>query len=349
MPVRPVDQKRARQSGRGRDADSPSAIPARGWVDVMWRVWDGLNEDRLLLVGAGAAFFMLLALFPALAAFVSLYGFVADPKTIADHIAFLGGVLPSGGLEIINSQLRSLVTQNTNALSFGFFSGLAITLWSANSGVKSLFEGMNVVYGEDEKRGIIVLNLLSLAFTVGAMLIGIVLIVSVGIVPAALAVLRLDGWTETLVSVLRWPLLLVLVWFSITVLYRYGPSRQDAKWRWLSWGATLATVVWVVASWGFSFYLQNFADYNATYGTLGAVIGFMIWTWISVVIVLVGAELNAELEHQTAKDSTTGPPKRMGSRGAVMADTVGKAADEDARAAAARRKKRRKPARKRSG
>ena len=144
------------------------------------------------------------------------------------------------------------------------------------------------------------------------MLIGILLIVSVGIVPAALAVLRLDGWTETLVSVLRWPLLLLLVWFSITVLYRYGPSRQDAKWRWLSWGATLATVVWVVASWGFSFYLQNFADYNATYGTLGAVIGFMIWTWISVVIVLVGAELNAEMEHQTAKDFDHRPAQAHG-------------------------------------
>ena len=246
-------------------------------------------------------------------------------------------MLPSGGLEIINNQLKSLAAQDTDALSVGFFVGLAVALWSANSGLKSLFEGMNVAYGETEKRGIIKLNLLSLAFTMGAMLVGIELIVSVGIVPAALAVLRLDQWTEILVSTLRWPLLLLVIGIGITVLYRFGPSREKAKWRWLTWGTALATIVWIVASWAFSFYLQNFADYNATYGTLGAVIGFMIWTWISVIILLTGAELNAELEHQTAKDSTTGSPKKMGSRGAVMADTVGKAAEEDAARSAMRK------------
>ena len=299
-------------------------------MDVFWRVWEGVSEDRLLLVAAGTTFFLLLALFPALAAFVSLYGFVADPGTIAEHIAFLGGVLPSGGMEIISGQLQSLADQNSSALSVGFLSGLAIALWSANSGIKSLFEGMNVAYGETEKRGFVKLNLLSLAFTLGAIVIGIGLIASVGVVPALLALLRLDGWAEILISVLRWPLLLLMVGAGMIVIYRYGPSRERAKWRWLTWGGVVATVVWVAASIGFSFYLQNFADYNATYGTLGAVIGFMMWTWISVIILLVGAELNAELEHQTAKDSTTGPPRELGARGAVMADTVGKAADDDA-------------------
>ena len=336
MSDHPEDLKRAQQSGRGRDAETPSEIPAKGWADILWRVWEEFSEDRILLVAGGTTFYLLLALFPALAAFVSLYGFVADPVTIAEHIAFLGGVLPSGGLEIINNQLKSLAAQDTDALSVGFFVGLAVTLWSANSGLKSLFEGMNVAYGETEKRGIIKLNLLSLAFTMGAMLVGIGLIVSVGIVPAALAVLRLDHWTEILVSTLRWPLLLLVIGIGITVLYQFGPSREKAKWRWLTWGAALATIVWIVASWAFSFYLQNFADYNATYGTLGAVIGFMIWTWISVIILLIGAELNAELEHQTAKDSTTGSPKKMGSRGAEMADTVGKAAEEDAARSAMR-------------
>jgi membrane protein len=325
-----LHEQRARQAGRGRDAEKPSEIPARGWMDVFWRVWEGVSEDRLLLVAAGTTFFLLLALFPALAAFVSLYGFVADPGTIAEHIAFLGGVLPSGGMEIISGQLQSLADQNSSALSVGFLSGLAIALWSANSGIKSLFEGMNVAYGETEKRGFVRLNLLSLAFTLGAIVIGIGLIASVGVVPALLALLRLDGWAEILISVLRWPLLLLMVGAGMIVIYRYGPSRERAKWRWLTWGGVVATVVWVAASIGFSFYLQNFADYNATYGTLGAVIGFMMWTWISVIILLVGAELNAELEHQTARDSTTGPARELGNRGAVMADTVGKAADDDA-------------------
>ena len=328
--ARLLDKNRARQPGRGRDADAPVEIPARGWHDVFWRIWTGFNEDRIMLVAAGATFYLLLALFPALAAFVSLYGFVADPTTIAEHIAFLGGVLPSGGLEIINGQLQSLIDQDAEALSAGFLLGLAIAFWSANSGIKSLFEGMNIAYGETEKRGFVMLNVLSLTFTMGAIFVGIGLIISVGIVPTALALLRLDQWTEILIRVLRWPLLLVMIGIGMTVLYRFGPSREKAKWRWLTWGSVLATIVWLIASWAFSYYLQNFADYNATYGTLGAVIGFMMWTWISVIILLVGAELNAELEHQTARDSTIGPPLPMGDRGAFMADTVGKASDAPA-------------------
>ncbi len=165
-----------------------------------------------------------------------------------------------------------------------------------HSGIKSLFEGMNIAYDETEKRGLVMLNVLSLTFTMGAIFVGIGLIISVGIVPTALALLRLDQWTEILIRVLRWPLLLVMIGIGMTVLYRFGPSREKAKWRWLTWGSVLATIVWLIASWVFSYYLQNFADYNATYGTHGAVIGFMMWTWISVIILLVGAELNAELD-----------------------------------------------------
>ena len=183
------DETSGDQVGRGRLADTPSEIPAQGWTDILWRVWAGFNEDRILLIAAGTTFYLLLALFPALAAFVSLYGFVADPNTIAEHIAFLGGVLPAGGMDIINNQLKALAAQETDALSTGFLLGLAIALWTANSGIKSIFDGMNVAYGEHEKRGIIRLNLLSFAFTLGALFIGIGLIISVGIVPAALCIL----------------------------------------------------------------------------------------------------------------------------------------------------------------
>ncbi|MBA3448232.1 MAG: YihY/virulence factor BrkB family protein [Pseudaminobacter sp.] len=315
-------------SGRGRDAEWPSAIPAPGWRDIGWRIWEEVTEDRVLLIAAGATFYLLLALFPALAAFVSLYGFVADPLTVADHISHLGGLLPSAGLDIIRQQLEALATQNDNALGIGFLTGLAIALWSANNGIKALFDAMNVAYEETEKRGFIRLNLISIAFTLGAILIAIVLLLAVGVVPAVLAYLQLGGWVELLIAWARWPILLLAVVTGISLIYRYGPSRQPQKWRWLSWGAIMATLVWLAASWGFSFYLQNFADYNATYGSLGAVIGLMTWTWMSVIILIVGAEFNAEMQHQTARDSTTGEPKPMGERGAVVADTLGKTSEE---------------------
>jgi membrane protein len=316
------------QAGRGRNADWPSEIPATGWWDIGWRVWDEVGKDRVMLVAAGVTFYLLLALFPALAAFVSLYGFVADPATVADHVSYLGGLLPSAGVEIIRRQLEALASQDEQALGIGFLIGLGIALWSANNGVKALFDAMNIAHEEVEKRGFVKLNLMSIAFTIGALLIGIGLILTVGAVPAMLAYLRLDAWAETLIAVGRWPVLLVAILTGISLIYRFGPSRRAPKWRWLSWGAALATVVWVGASWAFSFYLQNFADYNATYGSLGAVIGLMMWTWISVIILIVGAEINAEMEHQTKRDSTVGEPKPMGERGAVVADTLGKTAEE---------------------
>jgi membrane protein len=321
-------ENRPSEQGRGREATTPSAIPWRGWKDILWRVWSEIGEDRIMLVAAGVTFYLLLALFPALAAFVSLYGFVADPKTIADQVAYLGGVLPSGGLDMIRGQLQALANASGKALSFGFVVGFLVALWSANSGIKAIFEAMNVAYEEEEKRSFIWLNLLSLAFTLGAMVVGILMVVIVGVVPAVLAFLHLGGLTEVLVRVLRWPLLLIAVAVVISIIYRYGPSRERAQWRWINWGAAVAAVVWLVASVLFSWYLQNFANYNATYGSLGAVIGFMMWTWISVLILLAGAELNSEIEHQTARDSTTGKPVERGERGAVMADTIGAAQDK---------------------
>lgn len=321
-------ENRPSEQGRGREATTPSAIPWRGWKDILWRVWSEIGEDRIMLVAAGVTFYLLLALFPALAAFVSLYGFVADPKTIADQVAYLGGVLPSGGLDMIRGQLQALANASGKALSFGFVVGFLVALWSANSGIKAIFEAMNVAYEEEEKRSFIWLNLLSLAFTLGAMVVGILMVVIVGVVPAVLAFLHLGGLTEVLVRVLRWPLLLIAVAVVISIIYRYGPSRERAQWRWINWGAAGAAVVWLVASVLFSWYLQNFANYNATYGSLGAVIGFMMWTWISVLILLAGAELNSEIEHQTARDSTTGKPVERGKRGAVMADTIGAAQDK---------------------
>jgi membrane protein len=314
-------------AARGRDAQWPSAIPAQGWKDIGWRVWANVNAHRVMLIAAGVTFYLLLALFPALAAFVSLYGFVADPVTVGDHISFLGGLLPSASLDLIHAQLEALAEQRPEALSFGFILGFLIALWSANNGIKSMFEAMNVANQEDEKRSFVRLNLISFCFTLGAMFLAIAFIFTVGVVPAILALLHLDDFGPVLIAALRWPVMLLIIVTGISLLYRFGPSREQAKWRWLSWGACFASVVWIVTSFGFSFYLQNFADYNATYGSLGAVIGFMMWTWISAMIVIVGAEINAEMEHQTARDTTTGADLPMGARGATMADTLGRTAE----------------------
>ncbi|WP_232375733.1 YihY/virulence factor BrkB family protein [Mesorhizobium comanense] len=317
---------KAEDGERGRDAAWPSEIPALGWKDIFWRLWEEFNKDRVLLVAAGATFYLLLALFPALAAFISIYGFVADPATVADHVAYLSGLLPAGGQDLIREQLQALARQKSGALGTGFFVGLAIALWSSNSGMKALFDAMNIAYEESEKRSFVRLNLMSILFTVGALLIGIVLLLTIGVVPALLRYFYLDDWTESLLAISRWPILVGAMLTGISLLYRFGPSREHAKWRWLSWGALIATAVWIAASWLFSFYLQHFANYNATYGSLGAVVGLMMWTWISVIILISGAAINAEMEHQTAIDSTTGPARPMGERGAVVADTLGKIA-----------------------
>jgi len=315
------------EPGRGRDAETPNEIPAKGLRDVFWRVVGQVVEDRVTLVAAGVSFYILLSLFPALGALVSLYGFIADPSTMLKHITFVADILPPGAFDIILTQLNVLVQAEPSSLSLGFLTGLGVALWSANSAVKAMFDAMNIAYGEAEKRGILRLNLISLAFTGVALVFAAVLVAAIGGVPAVLSYLWLDRWQENLIRVLRWPVVLSFVGGGIALIYHFGPSRESAKVRWISWGAVFSTLLWVTASILFSFYLETFADYQATYGALGALIGFMIWTWISVMIVIVGAELNAELEHQTARDTTTGAPRPLGERGAYVADTVGVAAD----------------------
>lgn len=313
----------ATEPGRGRSATKPSDIPARGWKDILWRVFTRFFDDRIGLIAAGAAFYILLALFPALTAFVSLYGFVSDPQMIAEQVSYFSGLLPGGGIEVIREQLQSLASQDRDVLSIGFVTAMLVAFWSANNGVKTLFQAVNVAYGETEKRSILKTNLIAFAFTIGAMVLLSLMVFSTGIVPLVLSFLHIDRLSETIIVFGRWPVIFVVLALSISLIYRFGPSRAPAKWRWINWGSVLATTVWILASVAFSFYLRNFANYNATYGSLGAAIGLMLWIWISALILIVGAEINAEMEHQTARDSTTGPPRPMGDRGAVVADTLG--------------------------
>lgn len=326
-----TDTTAALEQGRGREADSPAQIPAKGLKDVMWRLYAAISEDRVMLIAAGVTFYLLLSLFPTATVLVSLYGVFSDPSAIVDRINFLSSIMPADALNIFLDQLRALTSERNTTLSFGIIFGVLLALWSSNSGMKALFEAMNVAYGEEEKRSIVRLNLISLAFTFGALVIAVVTIIFMGVVPAVLSYLWLDRWAELIIQIARWPLMMLFVGAGIMALYRFGPSREPAQLRWLTWGAGFAALFWLIASLAVSYYLANIADYNATYGTLGALIGFMVWTWVSVIIVIVGAEINAELEHQTTHDSTTGRPKPLGDRGAYMADTVGEASDGSAR------------------
>lgn len=318
----------ARQDqGRGRQADRPADIPAKGWKDILKRVWQSLTEDRVLLIAAGVTFYLLLALFPALASFVAIYGLFLDPATVADQIAALQGVAPPAVTELVGGQLQRLAAQQSGTLGLGAVIGLLVALWSTNGGIKAIIEGLNIAYDETEHRSFIRLNLVALAFTLGAMVLILVIIAALAVLPAVLAVLPLGRLGETLVALVRWPVLLVAVGVALALLYRWGPSREPPEWRWVTWGSAFATLGWIAASVAFSFYLENFADFAASYGAMAAPIAVLLWLWISMIVILIGAEINGEIEHQTDRDTTTGKDRPMGQRGAEMADTRGKAAD----------------------
>jgi membrane protein len=309
---------------RGRDARTPSELPSKGWRDIVWRIFDGIQQDRVLLVAAGVTFYGLLALFPATAASVSLYGLFADASAVNDQLAQLSGFLPDGALEVIADQVKRIVAQGGSTLSFAFVFALLLSLWGANAGTKSIFDALNIIYKEREKRSFIKLTLHSLVFTLGG--IGLLILAAgfVVVVPVLLKALgiSLASWAGV-VGLLRWPLLLGAILLGLACLYRYGPSRAHPQWRWVTWGSIFAAVIWLAGSLVYSWYVGNFGNYNKTYGSLGAAMGFMIWMWLSAIIILVGAEINAEMEHQTAQDTTEGGGKRLGARGATVADEVG--------------------------
>ena len=317
--------ERAHQPGPGRHAETPWPIPWKGWEDIFRRTYEQIGEDRLLAVAAGVVFYGLLAVFPGVTAFVSLYGLFASASAVSEHLSMAAGILPEGAVDILREQIDRLAAKSDAKLSFAFIFGLAVALWSANAGMKAIMDALNVVCEEKEKRGFIKLNLVSLAFTLGAIGSLILAVGAVVILPIVLAHLGLQNVTDGLFRVARWPILLVVVIVGLAVLYRFGPSRRKPRWQWLSFGSIFAAAAWLISSALFSWYLTKFANYNATYGSLGAGIGMMMWMWVSSIVILFGAELNSEIEHQTMRDSTIHGDKPLGTRGAVMADTVGKA------------------------
>ncbi|MGH7026566.1 YihY/virulence factor BrkB family protein [Brevundimonas sp.] len=311
----------AEEPGRGRLARHPAHIPRKGWVDIIWRTAMGYFGDRVGFVAGGVTFFMLLALFPTLGAFVTIYGLFADPADAWGRLSFLYEVLPSNVAQFLGAEMQRLAGGSTGQLTFTLVWTLALSLFAANGGVKTLFYGLNLAYHEVERRHIVAYNLLCMGFTVTALL---AVLLSAGLVvgvPVVLAVLGLeDEWAH--LAPLRWPLLFLGYVGALALIYRYGPSRARARWRWLTPGAVFAASLSLLVSFLFSWFLSNFVRVDS-YGPLAAAMGFLLWTWISVQVILMGARLNAEIEHQTALDTTTGAPRPIGERGAVMADSVG--------------------------
>ncbi len=312
---------------RGRTAETPSDIPSKGLKDVMWRVWRSLTQDHVMLIAGGVTFYLLLALFPALVAFLSIYGLFFDPATAVDQAEALRGVVPPAAVDLIAEQLARLTSKQSDTLTVGLILSLIIAFWSANGGVKAMIEGLNFAYGEREKRSFLHLNGVAFAFTLGAMALIIVMFVALAVIPAMLAVLNLGSLADGVLRLLRWPLLVAVLGLALTVLYRNGPSRRPPQWRWVTWGSGVATIGWLVMSIVFTIYLERIANFSATYGALAAPIGFLLWVWLSMIVIILGAEINGELEHQTAVDTTIGPDRPMGKRGAVVADTLGAAVD----------------------
>ncbi|MGR3485887.1 MAG: YihY/virulence factor BrkB family protein [Paracoccaceae bacterium] len=307
---------------RGRDARRPTEIDGKGWRDILMRTKTEITVDHVSVVSAGVAFFGLLALFPAIAAVVSIAGLLLDPATMEQQIAGVAAVLPQDAAAILTDQAAK-VAANDTAAGWGVALGILLALYGAQKGMKTLIEGMNIAYDETEDRGFVKLYLTSFALTL-FLIFGLIVGFGFAIVaPAVAAALSLPGWIEALLTYAVWPLLAVLTVIGLAVLYRFGPSRSPAQWSWLTPGALVATALWIAGSIGFSIYVANFGTYNESYGTLGGVIVLLTWLWLSAFIVLLGAELNSEMEHQTARDTTIGGREPMGHRGAVKADTIG--------------------------
>jgi membrane protein len=307
---------------RGRDASAPWRIPILGWKDIAWRTYRAIGRDRLPSVAGGVTFFLLLAIFPALAAFVSVYGLFLDLGRVERQLDQMAAILPREAVGLIGGQMVRLANRPGSTLGAAFVGSTLASIWSANAGMKALFDGLNVAYGETEKRPFLHRTLVSYAATLSVVVFLVVVVAMTVAAPIALHAFGLHGlrlwWAP-----LRWLIVYVIAALAFTLIYRFGPSRAPARWRWVYCGGALAALVWLVGSLVFSTYIDTFTALGVTYGSLGAMVALMLWLWFSLMVVLIGAVLNAEIEHQTAHDTTTGEPEPLGQRGATVADTIG--------------------------
>ena len=310
---------------RGRHAEIPTQIPLKGWKDIALRVKAEIATDHVGLIAAGVAFYALMAIFPAITALMALSGLILEPAEVTAQLEGLIRMIPEEAAQIILDQAVAVTGSEEGGLGVAFVIGILLAIYSASKGMGSLMEGLNVAYDEDETRGFIKRTLWTLGLT-AFLIIGLILGLTATLaVPALLAFVSLPDWLEIGVALARWLMLGLLTISGLAVLYRFGPSRDNAEWKWLTPGAVLACIIWIAASAGFSIYVSNFGSYNESFGSMAGVIILLMWLWISAFIVLFGAELNAEIEAQTTKDTTVGPDAPMGERGAEKADNLGEA------------------------
>ena len=322
--VRREDSKKQAKDQRGRQAEKPRQIPQSGWRDILLRVKEQIARDNIDIVAAGIAFYSFLALFPALIATIMIYGLLVDPASVEQQLQALTNILPSQAQELIGQQLSIIGKQSPDALGWGGFISIILALWSANKGMKALFTGIGIAYDEEDQRGFIKKNLLTLLFTLGGVFVAIVCASLIVAFPVVIDQLNLPAIITTAAQLGRWLILLLIILVSVSLVYRYAPDRARPKFKWVSWGAAIATFLWLIGSWAFSAYVSHFGNYNATYGSIAAVVIVLLWLMLTNFFILLGAEINSEMEGQTKKDSTTGDPKPRGERGAVHADRLGK-------------------------
>ncbi|GAA3523399.1 YihY/virulence factor BrkB family protein [Nocardioides daeguensis] len=306
----------------GAGAETPVEIPPRGWWQITRRAWREAKADQVPLMAAGVAFYSFLALFPAMIAGVLLYGLVRDPQDVEAQVRDLGRALPADATSLLTDQLRAIASTPQQSLGLGLIVSLVLALWSASGGVGNMVTAINVAYDEEETRGFVKRKLLSLGLTLGAIVFVVVALTLVAAAPAVLDDLIGSGPQRWLLEGLRWLGLVAVMTVMLALLYRLAPDRDDPRLSWVSVGASVATVIWVVASLGFSLYVNSFGSYNETYGALAGVVILLLWLWLTMFVVLLGAEVNAEAEQQTVTDTTVGPPRPLGERHAVKADTL---------------------------
>lgn len=305
----------------GSGTSTPTQFTLSEWKEILLRVKSEIATDHISVVSAGIAFYALLSVFPAIAALISIAGLVLDPADIASQLDTAVAMLPESAGAILQEQVVKVTEGDETGTGLVALFGIAIALYGAMKGVLTLMEGLNIAYDEEETRGLVKQYLTAFVITLCA-IVGLAAGIAVLIVlPAVIAFMSFPPAVETVANWLRWPLMGVLTMLALAGMYRFGPSRADPKWRWVSVGAIAATLLWVLGTGAFSLYVQNFDDYTETYGALGGVIILLTWMWLSAFIVLSGAELNAEIEQQTSEDTTTGAPEPMGERDAVKADT----------------------------
>lgn len=315
--------RRKREAARGRHARTPLQMTWLGWKDVLLRFAGNVVDNRLTSLAGAVAFFTLLSLVPALSLLVTIYRYFTDPATIAGQLDAVTTVFPEAARELIHEQALRLSSNSGFSLSLTFLISFLVATWSANAAVKAIFDALNIIYREQEKRSLLKLNAVSLFTTVsGIVLLALVLII-IASLPVVTALFPFHSELERLIRLVRWPIFLVIATLSIACLYWIGPSRERMRFVWVMPGAIAAALLWAAASYAFSWYVSTLGNYTAAYGSLATVVVFMTWLWLSATIVLAGAELNAELEHQTAHDTTTGRPKPLGARGATLADRIG--------------------------